>query len=128
MREIALFYNFSEERLRKARFALLPLKISVKAVAKEDFNQPLGYLVGIKEIAPADTPYDGEGFEDEMLVLHNFTNKSLDSMLRALSKCGVGRVPLKAVVTPTNKDWNSVELHKAVKADHEQMTAGNQTK
>ncbi len=122
MREIALFYNFSDDRLRKIKFALLPLKITVKGIEKEDFNQPVGYLAGIKECLPNDEAFDGAGFEDEMLVMHNFTGKSMEQMLRVLVKHGVGRIPLKAVVTPTNKDWDSVTLYKAVKADHEEMT------
>ncbi len=122
MREIALFYNFSEDRLRKAKFALMPLKITVKSVDKEDFNQPVGYLAGIKDIAPAAEKFSGEGFNEEMLVMHNFTGKSMELMIKALVKHGVGRIPLKAVVTPTNKIWDSVTLYKVVKADHDEMT------
>lgn len=35
MKELAMFYNFSDERLRKAKFALMPLKIQVKKVEKK---------------------------------------------------------------------------------------------
>lgn len=122
MREIALFYNFSDDRLRKAKFALMPLKIAVKSVEKQDFNQPVGYLAGIKDIEPLPEKYSGDGFDEEMLVMHNFTNKSMELLIKALLKCGVGRIPLKAVVTPTNKDWDSVSLYNAIKADHEAMT------
>ncbi len=121
MREIALFYNFSEDRLHKAKFALMPLKITVKSVDKEDFNQPVGYLAGIKEIEPTTEKFSGEGFDEEMLVMHNFTGKSMELMIKALVKHGVGRIPLKAVVTPTNKIWDSVTLYKAVRADHDEM-------
>lgn len=122
MNEIALFYNFSEERMRKAKFALLPLKIRTKAVSKLEYNHPLSYLVGIKKIEPAETEFDGNGFDEEMIVMHNFTSKTVDGLIRALNKCGVGRVPLKAVITPTNKDWNSVQLYNAVKADFNEMS------
>ncbi len=125
MDEIALFYNFSEERMRKAKFALLPLKIRTKAVSKTDYNQPLGYLVGIKGIEPASAESDGGDFDEEMIVMHNFNSRTVDSLIRALNKCGVGRVPLKAVITPTNKDWNSVQLYNAVKADFNEMSGKN---
>lgn len=125
MNEIALFYNFSEERMRKAKFALLPLKIRTKAVSKSEYNHSLGYLAGIKEIEPAETEFDGNGFDEEMIVMHNFTSKTVDDLIRALNKCGVGRVPLKAVITPTNKDWNSVQLYNAVKADFNEMSGKN---
>lgn len=128
MNEIALFYNFSEERMRKAKLALLPLKIRTKSVGKSEFNQPLGFLAGIKGIEPSKTEFYGEDFDEEMIVMHNFTSKSIDNLIRALNKCGVGRVPLKAVITPTNKDWNSVQLFKAVKADSDEMTRKNSKK
>ena len=121
MNELALFYNFSDERLRKAKFALMPLKIRVKKVEKEDFNQPIGFLADIKGITPVAEKYDGSGFDDEMIVMHNFTSKSIDLLIKALNKCGVGRVPLKAVITPTSKEWDSITLIKALKADHEEM-------
>ena len=54
MKELAMFYNFSDERFRKAKFALMPLKIQVKKVEKEDFNQPIGYLAGIKGVDEKD--------------------------------------------------------------------------
>lgn len=97
MKELAMFYNFSDERFRKAKFALMPLKIQVKKVEKEDFNQPIGFLAGIKGIEPVAEKFDGDGFDEEMIVMHNFTNKTIDSLIKALNKCGVGRVPLKAV-------------------------------
>lgn len=125
MNEVALFYNFSEERMRKAKFALLPLKIRTKAVSKSEYNHPLGYLAGIKGIDPAKEDFGGSGFDDEMIVMHNFTSKTIDNLIRALNKCGVGRIPLKAVITPTNKDWNSVQLFEAVKADADEMSGKN---
>ncbi len=118
MIQTALFYNFDETRLRKAKFALMPLKITVKAVKKEDFSQPIGSLAEVKGIEPVDDKYTGEGFSDEMIVMNNFTSEKIDLLIRALIKHGVGRVALKAVITPVNKTWDSIELHNAVKADY----------
>ncbi len=122
MKPVALFYNFSEERFRKARFFLIPLKITARAVPQKDFNQPIGFLAGIKEIEPCGEPFDGNGFSDEMIVMHNFTNNTVESLIKALIKCGIGRVPLKAVITSSNKEWNGVQLCSAIKADHLEMT------
>lgn len=116
-----MFYNFSEDRLRKAKFALMPLKITVKNIEKEDFGQPVGFLAGISGIAPQNEKYSGDGFDEEMIVMHNFTSKSMDLLIKALIKHGVGRIPLKAVVTSVNKDWDSVSLYNAIKADHDEM-------
>ena len=119
MKELAMFYNFSDERFRKAKFALMPLKIQVKKVEKEDFNQPIGFLAGIKGVEPVAEKFDGDGFDEEMIVMHNFTNKTIDSLIKALNKC---------VITPTSKDWDSLTLIKALKADHEEMLKKLKTK
>ena len=57
----------------------------------------------------------------EKNVMSGFTRNDIDELIRSLKKHGVGRVDLKAIVTPTNSLWDCVRLYKAVKADHEEM-------
>lgn len=128
MKPIALFYNFSEERFRKARFFLAPFKISAKAVLKENFNQPIGFLAGIEGIKQSEEKYNGDEFSEEMIVMHNFTNELVEALIKALIKSGIGRVPLKAVITPSNKDWNALTLYKAIKADHLEIMKNRKAK
>lgn len=125
MRETVLLYNFDGDRLPKVKRALLPLKFFIKTVSKEDFSQPIGVLAGIKGIEPVEGKYDGDGFDDEMIVMGGFTSAKIDALVRALNKNGIGKIDLKAVITPTNVNWNSVELYKAVKADHDEMNKNN---
>lgn len=125
MRETVLLYNFDGDRLPKVKRALMPLKFFLKTVSKEDFSQPIGVLAGIKGIEPIEEKYDGDGFDDEMIVMGGFTSAKIDALVRALNKNGVGKIALKAVITPTNVNWNSVELYKAVKADHDEMNKNN---
>ncbi|MGN0469640.1 MAG: DUF3783 domain-containing protein [Acutalibacteraceae bacterium] len=125
MRETVLLYNFDGDRLPKVKRALLPLKFFLKTVSKEDFSQPIGVLAGIKGIEPVEGKYDGDGFDDEMIVMGGFTSAKIDALVRALNKNGIGKIALKAVITPTNVNWNSVELYKAVKADHDEMNKNN---
>ncbi|MGN0550308.1 MAG: DUF3783 domain-containing protein [Acutalibacteraceae bacterium] len=121
MRELVLLYNFEGERLRKVKFALMPLKVGIKVVEKEDFSQPIGYLAGIKDIEASKEACSEDGFSDEMLLMCGFTGQRVDMLIRALRKSGVGAIPLKAVITPTNKTWSSIALHNAVRADYEEM-------
>lgn len=125
MRETVLLYNFDGDRLPKVKRALLPLKFLLKTVSKEDFSQPIGVLAGVKGIEPVNEKYDGDGFDDEMIVMGGFTSAKIDALVRALNKNGIGKIALKAVITPTNVNWNSVELYKAVKADHDEMSKNN---
>lgn len=122
MKETVLLYNFSDERLQKIRCALLPLKIRIKTVGIDEYSQPLGYLAGIKGIEPTSEKYSGNGFTDELMLICELNQIKLQSLLNALYKNGVGKIDLKAMLTPTNISWNSTQLYEAVKADHEEMS------
>lgn len=43
--------------------------------------------------------YQGEEFQEEMLVLHGFDGSKLQKFLIALQRVGVGRIELKAMIT-----------------------------
>lgn len=122
MREIVLAYNFSDERLSKLRRALMPLKFRIKAVSPDEFQKPVGTLAGFKEVELA--PDDGdcpESFDEEMLLMCGLTNGRIDALINALYKKGVGKIDLKAVLTPSNICWSSNHVYREVKADHERM-------
>ena len=120
MKKTVLLFNLDENRLPLVKRAVMPLKTGIKVVDKKDFNQVLGYLAEI----PGFQIIEGEAaetFDDEMLVMAGFTRNDIDELIRSLKKHGVGRVDLKAILTPTNSLWDCVRLYKAVKADHEEM-------
>lgn len=123
MRETVLLYNFKDaERARKLKMALMPLGFRIKAVMKEDYLKPLGFLAGVKDMEDNGAVYEGEEFEDEMMIMAGFTSARVDVLLSALRKKGVGRINYKAVLTETNKNWDSVSLFKEIKREHEYMT------
>ena len=115
-----LLYNFSGERLSKAKAAVMLARAGAKAVEGEDFGRRIGYLIGAEGYDDSNEGQAG-GFDEEMLVMSGFDSGDIDRLIKALRTTGVGRVALKAVVTPTNIGWNSVQLFNAVKADHEEM-------
>lgn len=106
----------------KIRQALMPLGFRLKAVAKEDYLKPVGFLAGLKDIEDNGMVYEGEEFEDEMLLMAGFTSARIDTLILALRKKGAGRINYKAVLTETNKNWDSVSLFKEIKREHEYMT------
>lgn len=125
MRETVLLYNFTDrERLMKVRQALMPLGFRLKAVEKKDYGKPIGMLVGVKgmEETGAEAPYEGPGFDDEMAVMAGLTSGQVDAFIKALRKTGVGRIDYKAILTPYNKDWDSVSLYREIKKEHEEMS------
>ena len=119
MKKTVLLFNFDENRLPLVKRAVMPLKTGIKVVEKKDFNQVLGYLADVQGFQAIEGEAT-ESFEDEMLIMAGFTRNDVDELLRSLKKHNV-RVDLKAIMTPTNSLWTCVQIHDAVKADHEEM-------
>lgn len=114
-----LLYNFTGERLKNVKAAVMLTRAGSKVVEKDSYGKSLGSLIG--EEGHSDAPAEYENFDDEMLVMSGFDSDDINRLILALRKTGVGRVALKAVITPTNIEWNSSQLYYAVKADHEEM-------
>lgn len=128
MKETVLLYNFTDSgRLLKVKQALLPLGFRLRAVEKKDYLRPVGLLAGAKETEEYDGwetrgDFDGSGFEDEMLFMAGFTSPQIDALIKALRKTGVGKVDYKAVLTESNKTWNSLKLYEEIKKEHKAMS------
>lgn len=117
-----LLYNFSGSRLTLARKTLLAIGCNVRTVAKKEYGQSIGYLVGDENYSHLNKKITGNGFDDEMLVMYGFGSEMIDVMIAALKKCGIGSIPLKAVVTEHNIKWDSVTLYNEIKAEHRAMS------
>lgn len=79
MKPTILLYHLPEgERLLKIKKALFPLGMKLRAVKKEEYLEPVGYLAGVKEITSCGEIYDGEDFEKEMMVMAGLTSGQVD--------------------------------------------------
>lgn len=122
--ETVLLYNLEEgEKARKVKMVLLKMKVKIRKVSREQYLEPIGFLAGDKEIKSCEEVYEGENFSEEMLVMKGFTSSRIDLLLREFRKAGIGRINLKAIVTEHNQNWNSIELYRELKAEHEMMHA-----
>ena len=120
---VLLCYNLAPEKAQKIRLAAMRLKIRVRPVAKEEYGQTLAALCGMEETT--DAAYGGEGFEDEMLVMANFQTAMMNTFLGLFRRMGIAPVALKAILTPTNAQWDSEKLHAEIASEHEAMMKGN---
>ncbi|MFQ9935796.1 MAG: DUF3783 domain-containing protein [Phascolarctobacterium faecium] len=100
---VALLYNFNEEKLKMIKMVCMMMQVRFKEVARAEYEQPLGALLGISGIENHGEVYQGEEFQEEMLVLHGFDGSKLQKFLIALQRVGVGRIELKAMITENNK-------------------------
>lgn len=119
---VALLYNFAgTQKGRKIKFVLIRMGIRIKNIEKKDYLQPAGALAGVPGILADQPEYEKEGFTEEMLVMYNFTEKQLDEMLLRFCKEKIPKIELKAVITPTNCNWNSLKLFEEIKKERQQM-------
>lgn len=118
-----LLYNLDHsERGRKIKFILVRMGVRIKNIKKEDYLKPIGALAGLSGIEAPDSVYDGSGFTEEMLVMKGFTGHQIDDMILRFRKEKLDKINLKAVITDTNKTWDSITLYENLKEEHEQMS------
>lgn len=117
-----LLYNLEKtEKGRKVKFILIRMGIHIRNITKEEYLQPIGALAGMSNIEMNKDVYEGDGFHEEMLVMKGFTESLLNQLLTSLRKEKVEKIDLKAVITPTNQTWNTLQLYEELKKEHAQM-------
>ena len=117
---LLLFHAPSRPKLLKIQRALLPLHIRLRCISQKDYLQPLGFLAGMKIFHPPLKFMKEKNFCPTVPFLL-FQNNRLDQALAALRRCGAGPFPYKAILTPTNCEWNALTCFNEVKKEHEQM-------
>ena len=125
---ILLFHVPDKDTLLKIEMALFPLHVRLRRVAKEDYNQPLGALAGIKDIPKLSESYEGEELNDTLFVFAFFTDARLNQALAALRKSGAGPFPYKAILTPTNQTWNAMQCFREIKEEREAILQQQENK
>ena len=97
---------------------LLKLGIRVRIVEPEQYLQSIGFLAGNKAFAESPEAYDGAGFEEPMMVMAGFSERKLDLFLTEMRRKKVPPIALKAIVTTQNQAWNSLQLYRELKEEH----------
>lgn len=124
MKETVLLYNLqNSEKGNIISTILKQLQIEVRNVEADEILHPIGYLLTIDGYEKAKKEINDEQIEDEMLVIHNFSDQQIHLLLEVLKEAKVPLIPLKAVVTPTNVDWSFYTLYQEVKKEYEMMAS-----
>ncbi len=130
MRATVLCYNLKgTAKGRKIGLIFGFLGYRVRHVEKEEYSLPVGEVAegrtteSINEEAGVKTKEIEAVFQDEMLLMCPENERMLDQVLQRMRKEKV-QVPLKAVLTESNKNWTSVVLHDEIMREHEKMTGG----
>ena len=117
---LVLIYNL--EAPVEAQLAALCERqgIAVSRVNPWEHGLPIGALAGIP-VGRTSAPVMEAGFSDPMLVMCHMLSPQLDAFLQGMRSGGVPRIPLKAVLTPTNVTWDSLRLHDELAREHASM-------
>lgn len=119
---ILLFHAPEKKELLKIQKALLPLHIRVRTISKEQYHQPIGLLAGMKDLTPTEDASKGEELPAPLFVFCFLSEQRLDQVLHALRRCSSGPYPYKAILTPTNCEWDAFTCFEEIKKEHEKMT------
>ena len=122
------FYNLNSAKGRQIRMLCLSLGLKIRVVEKEQYGESIGALAGIAGYTLSGQIYEGEDFEDEMLVLKGFSESMLDAFLHSFRKKKIQPVALKAILTEANCGWNSIELHDELVKEHVSLNGMAETK
>lgn len=124
--ETVLLYNIPSGSLEclRVRSALSEMPINLKEVRPEDMARNLGELadpvVPGGESIPSQSAAPGpEDFSESVLIFCGFNQDRLKLALSHLKEAGANPSCLKAVMTPTNRDWRFCDLVKELVRERE---------
>ena len=115
---LLLCYNLEPLTASRMKALCQRQRIRCREVAPGEYALPIGALAGIPVTRPAANA-PGDGFGDAMLVMCHMLSDQLNAFLQGMRDDGLPRIPLKAVLTPANVAWDSVQLHDELAREHE---------
>lgn len=95
-------------------------------VSPADAGKTVSQLLGEVKTLSSRTLVLEPGAYPPALLLANFKSRDLDTLLDLMRQAKVN-IPLKAVVTPTNKNWVFGDLLAHLKEEHAAFTAAKET-
>jgi len=104
------------EKGKEMRLSMIAMSLGIRfrPVLESEYGLPLGELAG--DPVPAgkqqNLPVDGE-----MIVMAHMTEQQTDALLHAIRTGGMPPIPLKAVLTPTNRSWSCGRLYQELKKE-----------
>jgi hypothetical protein len=122
--ELVLLYQLDEstEKGSKIHAVLSTLEIPFKTIQHWEVGETIGYLAGLPGFAAASKQEPATVIEDEVLLMKDLPDSRIDRILTDFRDQGVGRIALKAVVTPNNQSWTLQALVEELRADHQIMS------
>lgn len=117
-----LMYQCSAPEFSKLKQIFAMLRLRMRVVEPDRYHVPLAELAqGKGEPGEAAEP-----LSEPMLVFCGLGEALLNQVLEVIRLSKLPPIPLKAVMTETNRSWNTLQLHEELLKEREAMTGGNQ--
>lgn len=117
-----LMYQCSAPEFSKLKQIFAMLRLRMRVVEPDRYRVPLAELArGKGEPGEAAEP-----LPEPMLVFCGLGEALLNQVLEVIRLSKLPPIPLKAVMTETNRSWNTLQLHEELLKEREAMTGGKQ--
>ena len=108
-KQAVLLYNCSGPQWTKLHQMMMMLRFRIRMIRPEQYHLPLEQLAqGQGEPAADNVP---ETFPESMMVFSGVGQAQLEAILNAIRLSKLPPIPLKAVLTDSNREWDSLRLH-----------------
>lgn len=116
-KQSVLLYNCSGHQWTKLHQMMMMLRFRIRVIKPEQYHLTLEQLAqGQGEPAADNVP---EAFPQSMMVFCGVGQAQLEAILNAIRLAKLPPIPLKAVLTDTNRGWDSLQLHEELLKEQE---------
>ena len=115
-----LMYNCSVPEFSKLRQIFAMLRLRMRPVGPDRYNVSLAELAEGKGEASAEA---GEAIPEAMLVFCGLGDALLHQVLEVIRVAKLPPIPLKAVMTETNREWDTRQLYEELLKEREVIAA-----
>ena len=117
IKQAVLLYNCSGHQWTKLHQMMMMLRFRIRVIKPEQYHLTLEQLAqGQGEPLEENVP---EAFPESMMVFCGVNQAQLNAILNAIRLSKLPPIPLKAVLTETNREWDSVQLHEELLKEKE---------
>ena len=112
-------YNCSGPEFSKLRQIFAMLRLRMRVVGPEQYHLTLAELAEGK----GEPGEPAEPVPESMLVFCNMGEALLNQVLEVIRLAKLPPIPLKAVLTATNREWNTLQLREELIREREAIAA-----
>ena len=123
---LALGWNLSPADRGKLEGMAPAFGMKLLPIAPADAGKTVAQLLGEVEVKAPRTLVLEPGAYPPALVLANFRDKDVDTLLDLMRQAQV-TIPLKAVVTPANRNWMFADLLAHLQEEHTAFSAAKES-